>query len=166
VVRRPSNNSDRGAARARDEGHVSLRDRAVRLLARREYARFELEQRLVAKGGERAEVRVVLDALAAEGYLSDARYARAVVAQKAGSYSRRSIAEALKAKGVAREDVAAAVAETELDDESALRALWTRRFGRAPADERAKARQVRFLQARGFALSAILKLLRAVEARV
>jgi len=44
----------------------------------------------------------------------------------------------------------------------ALEALWRRRFGTAPADDREKARQVRFLHARGFALSAILKLLRQV----
>jgi regulatory protein len=139
---------------------LSLRDRAIRLLARREYARAELERRLVSKGVERSEVRALLDALAAEGLLSDARYARSVVAQRAGRYSQRSIAEGLKAQGIARDDIDAALVEAEVDDETALRALWQRRFGRAPADERDKARQVRFLQARGFALSAILKLIR------
>jgi regulatory protein len=139
---------------------VSLRDRAIRLLARREYARSELEQRLLARGGDRGEVRVVLDALAAEGLLSDARYARAIVSRKAGSYSRRTIAEGLKVAGVARDEIESAVAESEIDDEAALVALWQRRFGRAPADDREKARQVRFLQSRGFALSAIFKLLR------
>jgi len=39
-------------------------------------------------------------------------------------------------------------------------ALWRRKFGTAPANDRDKARQVRFLQSRGFSLSAILKLLR------
>ena len=143
---------------------ASLRGQAIRLLARREYARSELEQRLVAKGGERGTVRTVLDALAAEGYLSDLRYARGIVAQKSGSHSRRGIVAGLKAKGVGREDIDSAVAETELDDDVALRALWTRRFGRYPTDERDKARQVRFLQSRGFSLSAILKLLRAQDA--
>jgi regulatory protein len=142
----------------------SLREQAIRFLARREYARSELEQRLVAKGGERDAIRAVLDALAAEGYLSDVRYARAVVAQKSGSQSRRGIVASLKAKGVGREDIDLAVAESELDDDAALRALWQRRFGEPPADDRAKARQVRFLQARGFALSAILKLLRSRDA--
>ena len=139
---------------------VSLRDRAIRLLARRDYARAELERRLVAKGAERSEVRAVLDALAREGYLSNGRYARAIVRQKAGSHSRRSIAEGLKAEGVDREDIEAALAEADLDDDAAMHALWQRRFGRAPADEREKARQVRFLQSRGFTLSAVLKLLR------
>jgi regulatory protein len=142
----------------------SLREQAIRFLARREYARSELAQRLAAKGGERDAIRAVLDALVAEGYLSDVRYARAVVAQKSGSHSRRGIVTSLKAKGVGAQDIDLAVAETELDDDAALCALWHRRFGEPPADERAKARQVRFLQARGFALSAILKLLRSQDA--
>jgi regulatory protein len=139
---------------------VSLRTQAIRLLARREYARSELEHRLIAKGAPRNEVGFVLDELIAQGYLSDARYARAMATQKAGGYSRRSIAEALKAKGIARTDIERALVEAEADDGKALRALWERRFGKPPTDEREKARQVRFLQARGFALSAIFKLLR------
>jgi regulatory protein len=139
---------------------VSLRAQAIRLLARREYARSDLEQRLIAKGAPRSEVGPVLDELIAQGYLSDARYARAMATRKAGGYSRRSIAEGLKSRGIARSDIERALVEAETDDEKALRALWQRRFGKPPMDEREKARQVRFLQARGFALSAIFKLLR------
>jgi regulatory protein len=139
---------------------VSLRAQAIRLLARREYARSDLEQRLIAKGAPRSEVGPVLDELIAQGYLSDARYARAMATRKAGGYSRRSIAEGLKSRGIARTDIERALVEAETDDEKALRALWQRRFGKPPMDEREKARQVRFLQARGFALSAIFKLLR------
>ena len=154
--------SPQRAPRAQRVASISIRDRAIRLLARREYARSELEQRLLAKGCDRSEVRAALDALVAEGLVSDARYAHAVVAQKAGRQSRRGIVESLKAKGVAREDIDAAIGEAELDDEAALRTLWQSRFGRGPADEREKARQVRFLQSRGFALSAILKLLQRI----
>jgi regulatory protein len=138
----------------------TLRQKAIALLARREYARSELELRLVARGGERSEVRALLEALATQGLLSDARYARSIVARRLGSCSRRRITEELKAADIAPNHIDAALAETPLDDESAMVALWQRRFGRAPADERDKARQVRFLQSRGFALSAILKLLR------
>lgn len=102
----------------------------------------------------------MLDELIAQGYLSDARYAQATAARKAGDYSRRGIAAALKSKGVAPTDIERALAEAQTDDEKALRALWQRRFGKSPVDEREKGRQVRFLQTRGFALSAILKLLR------
>jgi regulatory protein len=144
---------------------ASLLAQAIRMLARREYARAELEQKLVAKGWGRVEVRTALDELAARGYLSDARYAQAMAAQRAGRYSRRRIGEELKARGVARSDIETALAGAEIDDDAALKALWQRRFGRAPEDEREKARQVRFLQARGFALSAILRFLRGAGAQ-
>ena len=141
---------------------TSLRSQAIRLLARREYARDELEQRLAAKGAAREELGALLDELEANGYLSNARYARSIASQKAGRYSRRSIAAELKVKGVGNDDIATALSEASPDDAIALEALWRRRFGMAPADQRDKARQVRFLQARGFALSAIMKLLRHV----
>jgi len=144
---------------------ASLLTQAIRLLARREYARAELEQKLVAKGWGSVEVRTALDDLTARGYLSDARYAGAIAARRGGSYSRRRIAAELKAKGVARSDIETALAGAGIDDDAALRALWQRRFGRAPGDEREKARQVRFLQARGFALSTILRFLRNADAR-
>jgi regulatory protein len=139
----------------------TLRAQAIRLLARREYARAELEARLVSGGGDLAEVRSTLDDLGAEGLLSDQRFARAVVGQKTGHYSRRSIAGGLKAKGVAPDDIDEAMRDADLDDDAALKTLWQRRFGQAPANDREKARQVRYLQARGFSASAILKLLRS-----
>jgi len=144
-------------------GPQTLKSQAIRLLARREYARNELEEKLAAKGADRNELRLMLDELTSLGFLSDERYARTVANQKAGRYSRRSIAGGLKAKGVGTDAIGAALSEADASDESTLLALWQRRFGRVPADEREKARQVRFLQSRGFALSAILKLLRAAR---
>ena len=135
--------------------------RAIGLLARREYSRAELSDKLVAGGATREEIPPLLDELAALGYLSDDRYARAVVRQKSAGWSRRAIAGTLKAAGVDGETASAAVASSEADDHATLVALWRRRFGRAPVDEREKARQVRFLQSRGFSLSAIFRLLRA-----
>ena len=144
--------------------HRGLKARAIGYLARREYGRAELRARLLGcAGGDRdkaAEVDALIDELVALGLLSDERYAQSVVARKAGSYSRRAIAETLKAQGVPREAAATALAETTVEDDEAMVALWRRRFGRPPYDERDKARQVRFLQSRGFGLAAILALLR------
>lgn len=147
-----------------------MKQRAIALLARREYGRAELKARLLSSGARIEEgpsrngdaVDAVLDELAALGLLSDERYANAMVARKAGSYSRRAILETLKMQGVHQETIEGALAEHAVDDETAMRQLWQRRFGQAPADDREKARQVRFLQSRGFALSAIFKLLRSV----
>jgi len=154
--------------RARDSrptrAPASLKARAIALLARREYSRADLRERLLGQAGHDAadagEVDVVLDELVALGYLSDARFASAVVRQKSGGYSKRAIGATLKARGVAGEAAADALAGSSVDDHEALVALWRRRFGKAPVDDRSKARQVRFLQSRGFALSAIFRLLR------
>ena len=139
---------------------LSLKARAVGYLARREYPRAALREKLLATGAARDEVDTVLDELAAQGYLSDERFAHAVVRQKSGGYSKRAIAGTLKAMGVTGDATTEALAGNAVDDSDALVALWRRRFGRAPADDREKARQIRFLQSRGFALSAIFKLLR------
>lgn len=139
-----------------------LKARAIALLARREYSRAEIRARLVASGdeGDAAQVDDVLDELVALGYLSDARFASAVVAQKSRGHGERAISATLRARGVSEQAIASALDESAIDDRSAMIALWRRRFGKAPADEREKARQVRFLQRRGFTLSAILGLLR------
>ncbi|MBK8686944.1 MAG: recombinase RecA [Betaproteobacteria bacterium] len=138
----------------------TLKARAIGLLARREHSRAELRERLLATGADREATEALLDELAALGFLSDARFAHAVVRQKQGAYAQRAIADTLKQKGVTADAARAALADSPIDDATALAVLWRRRFGRAPADDREKARQVRFLQSRGFALSAIFRLLR------
>ena len=119
-----------------------------------------MRDKLVANGASRDEAEVVLDEITALGYLSDTRYAGAIVRQKTGAMSTRAISASLKAKGVSADIAAAAVASSDVDDHDAMVALWSRKFGAPPANDREKARQVRFLQRRGFALSAIFKLLR------
>ena len=141
---------------------VSLKAQAVRLLARREYARADLEQRLMAKGAARDDVVAVLDELSSQGLLSNERFAHALVAQKSGSYSRRSIRGELKRKGVSGEAIEGAIGDAPIDDDAAMLALWQRRFGIPPANDREKARQIRFLQSRGFELSAIFKMLKTL----
>jgi regulatory protein len=140
----------------------SLRATALRLLARREFGRAELEQRLLARGAAPDEVARTLDDLERLGYLSDARYAQAVVAQKAGRYGKRAIAHELKQKRIAPAAATEALAALAGDDELAqATALWTRRFGTPPRNDRQKAQQLRFLYSRGYSTGVAWKVLRA-----
>ncbi len=50
------------------------------------------------------------------------------------------------------------------DEVADATALWQRRFGVLPKNDREKARQVRFLQARGYSITTALKVLRHVAA--
>lgn len=135
------------------------------MLARREYSRAELAARLAATGAARGEIDPVLEELERAGYLSDSRFAAAVVRQKAGGYAKRAIAHALREKGVAAPAAKEALAALDGGDEFAQAlALWQRRFGRAPADDREKARQVRFLVSRGYSTGIVLRVLRAAGA--
>jgi regulatory protein len=89
----------------------TLAARAIAMLARREYSRAEIRAKLVAgsDSADAAEVDRVLDELVALGYLSDARFASAVVAQKSGSHSKRAIGATLRAHGVDNEAAVAAL---------------------------------------------------------
>ncbi|MCC6197229.1 MAG: regulatory protein RecX, partial [Burkholderiales bacterium] len=81
----------------------------MRMLARRDHSRAELAQRLRRRGVAEDEAERALDDLAAAGYLSDARYAQAIVAQRQGRYGKRAIVHALKERGIGAPDAASAL---------------------------------------------------------
>ena len=143
----------------------SLKATAIRLLARREYGRAELGECLLARGAERDDVQRTLDELERLGYLSDRRFAQAVVAQRAGRYGKRAIAYELKQKQIAPAEAKEALSALSASDELAeATALWQRRFGTAPKDQREKGRQLRFLLSRGYSSSVAWRVLRAAGA--
>src|SRR5690348_6889171 len=127
------------------------------MLARRDYPRAALEERLVARGAEPGEVARVLDELERLGYLSDARFAQMLVAQKADRFGKRAIAHALREGRVDPAAARDALAALDGGDEVAhAKAVWARRFRAQPHDERERARQIRFLIARGYGLQVAL----------
>ena len=145
----------------RAKAPVSVRATAIRMLARREHGRTELAQRLKMRGAPAAEIESVLDELQQLGLLSDSRYAHSLVTKMIGRYAKRAIVHTMRERRVATDAVADVDAELgAIDDESDARAILARRYPDPPADDRELARQVRFLQARGYALSLILRIVR------
>ena len=138
----------------------SLRARAMRLLARREHSRQELTRKLERIAGQDDDVELVLNELSAKGWLSDARFAEQSVRAKARRYGPIKVAHDLRAKGVGVEAIAEAFRAAGADGAANIESVWRTRFSATPANERERARQVRFLQGRGFALDSILKFLR------
>ncbi|HEX8738594.1 MAG TPA: regulatory protein RecX [Casimicrobiaceae bacterium] len=135
------------------------------MLARRDHTRAELEVRLAQRRFDAAEIAAALDDLERRGLLSDARYAAGVVERHGRQTGRRAIEGMLRRKGVAAparaEALAGLAGRDEFDD--ALR-LWSKRFGRVPTDDRERARQFRYLLARGYAAEIVAKVLRAADA--
>ena len=131
---------------------LAIRKRAMDLLARREHAYAELVAKLKKREHAADDIEIVLDELADDGLQSDIRYAEAAVANKArrGIGPVRIRAE-LRGAGVGDAEIEAALAEAGMDWDACAEAARRKRFGaELPPDFPTKAKQMRFLQRRGF----------------
>ena len=137
----------------------SLGTRALSLLARREHSRVELARKLAPHAAEGEDVGALLEALAAKGWLSEARFAEQVIRSKARRFGPLKIAHLLREKGLDDETIAQGLRAAGTDGVSSLESVWRSRFRAMPSDARERARQVRFLQARGFAMQDIVRFL-------
>ena len=122
------------------------------LLARREHARSELERKLITAGFD-ADVAVdVLQKLAGEGLQSDRRFVESFIQSRInqGKGPLRIHAD-LGQRGVSSALVDDVLAETDEDWRALAKDVRVKKFGRSrPVEFKEKARQMRFLQYRGF----------------
>ena len=121
-------------------------------LARREYGHAELVGRLQAAGFTQPVAAEAVDALAADGLQDDRRFASSFLSARVsrGSGPLR-IASALKERGVAAPIVDQALAQCDADWNALARGVRAKKYGLdAPDSYKEKARQMRFLQYRGF----------------
>mgnify|MGYP000614932117 CR=1 FL=1 len=146
----------RSSLRSRRSAHAA----ALALLAGREHSRLQLARKLTQREYPEEEIAAVLDALAADGYLSDERAATAKVAAglrrgHGPGRIRNDLREAgLDAGPITGDD------GSDIDWVAQARALAERKFGsESPADYAEWARRARFLQARGFDGATIRKAL-------
>jgi len=138
----------------------SLKGRALRLLGQREHSRSELERKLARYEEEPGTLARALDELAAKDFISEARVVQSVLHQRAARHGAARLRQELLHKGVTPEAVAEAVAglaSTELDR---AREVWRQRFGSLPQEAAERAKQVRFMLARGFAAAVVARVLR------
>jgi regulatory protein len=138
----------------------TLRERALRLLARREHSRAELGRKLAAHAGPEDNLEALLEDLQRRKLVSDERYAESRTHALSRKFGTARIAHELRAKGLDKglaESAAAAARTTEVDR---ARAVWLRKFRTAPATREERAKQMRFLQSRGFSFDAIRAVIR------
>ncbi|MDH2916980.1 MAG: recombination regulator RecX [Gallionella sp.] len=146
----------------------------MRYLARREYSRAELRAKLLphAQSAEDfeqlqpADLDALLDDLATRGWLSDARAATQWIHAKRSRFGTQRITHELHQKGIAEDLIEAALPALKESELEAAREVWQRKYGVPPQDAKEKAKQMRFLQSRGFSMEAILKVLRSAGVAV
>ena len=149
------------AEKQQPDNVVELRARALRLLARREHTRKELESKLSPHAGSSAELQTLISGLKRKNQLSEERFAEERVRRLSRKYGAARIRQDLKAKGVSDELVDRVSTAGDLER---ARAILERKY-RTPATTREdKAKRMRFLQSRGFSAEVIFTLLSAKDA--
>lgn len=108
------------------------------------------------------DVELLLRWLQERGYLSEARLVESRINARASRYGNRRIQQELRQLGVAPdEEQHSRLKDTEL---ARARDVWRRKFGgEVPADAAARAKQMRFLAARGFSSEVVRRVLRAED---
>ena len=141
----------------RESDPRAARKKAMDFLARREYGHEELIGRLVASGFTGDVAADVVAALAAEGLQNDRRFAESFVGARQGRGSGPlRIRQALKERGLDSALVDEVLGSVDTDWFAQACAVRRKKFGSGrPADFAEKARQMRFLQYRGFDMDQI-----------
>lgn len=129
----------------------SLRSKALAMLTRREHSQLELQQKLAELGADDSQIKSILDEFIAQSWQSDTRFTDVFIR----SYARKgqgalNIKQELKQRGITdKELIEPFLAEHdwfELAQQTRLK-----KFGEdLPIERKEQARQLRFLQYRGF----------------
>lgn len=157
----------------------SLKAKALACIAQREHSRIELRRKLLSHIGRQLraaavsplatdvpapvlpterEVDELLDWLAAKDLLSADRFVETRVSARATRFGNLRIRQELAQHGMELDvETAQRLKDSEL---SRARAVWTKRFGTPAADAADRARQIRFLSARGFSAETVRRVVK------
>ena len=154
---------------------LSLKARAITLLAQREHSALELRRKLMriaraqaeteaeteteeATNDPAAKVDELLVWLRAQGYLDETRFVESRLHVRAARHGNLRIEQELAQHGLALgAEQKAALKDSEFER---ARLIWQRKFGSPGEDAAARAKQMRFLAGRGFSSEVIRRLLR------
>lgn len=141
---------------------MSAKSVAVRLLSRREHSAFEIRDKLTKREFDDAEITQAIAELKQGGWLSDERFAEAYIRMRQlKGFGPIRIGIELNERGV---DESIVNAHLHSDDEIWLQSLlqqYQKKYkNKAIEDYNDKAKRIRFLQYRGFALDLIYQVVK------
>lgn len=134
-----------------------LYNRAIGLLARREYSAKELADKLAAVG-EQESVAEVLAQLISQGYQSDRRFSDSFIRMRAGQgHGENRIRFDLKRKGIASDLITLCLEEQAVDWFELALEQYRRKYRgtTAAGDYKERAKRIRFMSQRGFTMEQI-----------
>ena len=155
----------------------SLKARALRLLSMREYSRKGLAAKLEESAARMlklkpleedsedlapsiplsTQIEAVLDDFEALGWLSDQRFAEALVRRRSERFGTRKIQDELAQAGVDSSKTADLLRGLKETEYQRAHELWLRKFGALATEQKERARQYRFLASKGFSSDVVSK---------
>ena len=156
----------------------SLKARALRLLSMREYSRMGLAAKLEESAARMlkfqapnedseevipaiplaTQIETVLDDFEVRGWLSDQRFAEALVRRRSARVGARKIHDELAQAGVDSAKTADLLKNLKETEYQRAYELWLRKFGAIATEQKERARQYRFLASKGFSSDVVSKL--------
>jgi len=135
----------------------AIRKKAMDFLARREYGRGELEKKLINADYDAAIVAEEVGRLVFEGLQSDERFAESFIQARINQGKGPvRIRQDLKERGLGAGIIDGALEDCGADWYALARDVRRRKFGGSvPREFKERARQMRFLQYRGFEMAQI-----------
>lgn len=135
---------------------TKIRSVALDLLAQREHSRLELQNKLLQKDFAREEVESLLNILITENLLSDERFCEAFIRSRiTKGQGELRIKEELRQRGVSHELIHRYLSNQNKWQEK-IETVRRKKFGdEIPKDFKERAKQMRFLQYRGFSIEQI-----------
>ena len=141
----------------------SLKARALRYLSAREHSRQELGRKLARHAEEGDDVEAVLEWLKTNNFLSDERFAESLVNRRANRFGGSRILAELNQHGLGEVIVAGLREELAAGESDRAWQVWQKKFQAPAADAAQAAKQMRFLQQRGFSHEAIKAVMRRAK---
>jgi regulatory protein len=159
-----------GTTKKGNKQSPSLKARALRLLSMREYSRKGLASKLAESSARMlklnkplegvetsateipltVQIEAVLDDFEARGWLSDQRFAEALVRRRSERFGTRKIQDELAQAGVDSAKTADLLKNLKETEYQRAHELWQRKFGTLAIEQKERARQYRFLASKGF----------------
>ena len=133
----------------------SLKARALRYLSAREHSRLELGRKLARHAEEGEDIGAVLDWLESAKFLSESRFAESLVNRRAARFGSSRILSELHVHQIDEQTVGALKSDLLANEDERAWQVWERKYGVAPASAAESAKQMRFLQQRGFSFDSI-----------
>jgi regulatory protein len=137
---------------------LSLRGRALAALARREHSCAELERKLAPHAESAEQLSQVLQQLQAEGWLSNQRFVESLIRRRGEKLGVARIRQELQTHQLSLEEIQSELAQLRHTEFDRAQALWQKKFGQVAKNPQERARQARFLVARGFAAEMVYRL--------